>query len=795
MITVVFAVAAAAHQPHIAVVDVTAAPDGRRWAIVRTDDASQLMRSDDWGAHWTFIGGAPTDDTLTALAFAGGRVVAATDDGTLWVGADDGSWAAEPLPGAPIAIHGLDARDDELIVATDAGVYYGGIDDIAAMSVLSPELMFLKVRFGLDAGVVAATPGLVFASATGPADLALTADLEDGPMARDVAVGPEFTFAGTNRDVQRWDGALWDKCAPLPLTVQTGDAIAEAWLVRAAADGRVYVATGHEALFYSDDDCFTWSQADPGDRPDAVGQGDEDGAQSFTGLVFDGDEWLLAGFDGMLLTADAGLEWARPKLLPANYSRGVALAPWPQALRLYTGEYGGGAAWTDDGGLTWGGSAVGLSGGYTNDLVAEPYAAETGRAWLVSDLGVYRTDDFGESWKNVTIAMVNERELRVADDRVYVFGGDLDGLTPPDVQSTEDHGGTWNDLAEFKGAGIQLAPGAAVVDLLDGVQLGGKAYVVALMNDPATVLSKHGSEHWQVMATPEGVGVGLAAWPSDAPTRLVVATSAGIQFTGDAGDPWLQPAIPPDGHPRRLAMADDDTLVLATRGGRTFTSDDGGDTWTPAGGGFPAAVDELLPAPDFATNRFVVAGTTDGAWWSDDAAATWHPYPRYERFEANTYHLSCLDSDGGNCAPYDDRTDGLGGGLTLTVSDTLRFSFQGTAFHLLGDSGAIIATVDGTALEGDASDVFDGLDERWHDVAVRTTLQNGISVDAVETWGAGDPAPAVRIAGPDTGCCRHGSADRGWVVLAALLPLLRRRLSRDPAPSPPSPPPPRLPRG
>ncbi len=54
---------ASAHSPHDIATALVASPSisGRMWAVFDPNDVSQLLRSDDGGRHWDFVGGPEQD--------------------------------------------------------------------------------------------------------------------------------------------------------------------------------------------------------------------------------------------------------------------------------------------------------------------------------------------------------------------------------------------------------------------------------------------------------------------------------------------------------------------------------------------------------------------------------------------------------------------------------------------------------------------------------------------------------------------------------------------------------------
>ncbi len=709
---------ALAHQPHAVLVDVARSPDGSMLAILDPHDTSQIVTSDD-GRHFAFTGGEAADEDLTAAAFVDGTWVLGDAKGGVWTSIDRRGWTRTADLGTPIT--SFDGASS-LLVATKAGLWSGSP---GALVVEAAETGFVDAAWGPNGRIAVAGDGRVWSARPATTLIAL-APLPEQARALSAALA-DVPYAGSDKGVFRFDGS-WRRCGALPVE-DTGPYANAVHLLVADGDA-LLAATGAEALFVSTDACATWQRKFTGDVVVVGGIGyATDAADAFVWADRDGDVLRVAGFDGLAISGDGGATWDHPDLLPADYSRGISLG----ANRLYLGEYAGGVAFSDDGAV-WGSSGTGLTGLHGNDLAAGPGDDEV---WHVTDLVAHRSVDGGKTWTALEAPMERAREVRVLDDGVWILGGDEHGDTPGSrIAVTTDGGGTWaTDDAYAAGAGEN-----AILDLFDA-RLGGDDVRVALLQKPAGLVVRRSD--WTATPTFPGFASGAVAWPPRDATRLVLATTEVVLLSDDGGASFVPATQPPEGHARALLQDDDGGLVLVDRAGRTWASDDGGDTWVRVDAGLlPAAVHDATELHD----GFAVVATTTGPWWTDDGGGNWSPAPRMQRLETDGFHVVI---DGSN----------------------LRFSFFGDAFHVLAPGSITLeATSDGApvALDGEHRAT---LETGWHDVEL--TTEDVTRVDAIECTSPGAPIPMPRACG-----CDHGSRSGAGAMVAITLLLLRRKTAR-----------------
>lgn len=751
---------AVAHRPHAVVRALVAEGDGGEagaaWAIVDPGGAAGLLRSDDDGAHWDWVGGAPQAADPVDLAWVAGGLVAVGADGTVWQ-EEGGGWTSFALDGGGLVPRAVAASAEGLAIATDDGVWVGDPDDPPSFVALAAGTAFVDLRVAAD------DPGaLVAVDADGQAwlrpDAASPLALLPAPPGRvvDADLAGGVIWAGTSFGAFRWTGEAWEPCATPPSAV-AGDTTAA--MVRAEPDGTLWIATAEDALFQSRDGCASFTRL-PAAEVLEVSYGGTGGAQDpsdqWTDLATDGLTLVLAGFGGVARSADGGATWSAPKLVRADYVRGLALAPaWPGDPRILLGLYGGGTAWTETGGERWNGGATGLLGPYNQELSVDPDFATSHRAWWAAPpYAPARSDDGGRTWTALETAFAHTRGVRARGGRHFLLGeveaGDAgDGVYEGLLAWSADGGETWTELSR-----LDAATGTATPQEVALLEAGDEAWILVSTDRPARVVRGTFDDTWTVLGEggDEERSAGVVVWGG---TRVVWAASdLGVRLwdVGDSAEPaWVAPTVPPGGHPRRLQASAGGTLLLVDQGSQFWRSDDGGDTWYAVGGPVPPPTLDFSLAADFDASGAAIQGTTAGVWWTTDGGATWTRLPHYERFENGTHHLSCT----GACAIAGTGTMQSPGWWRMAELAEARFTFEGTWFRMelhAPTSPGELVVYDGEVAVGTLSTdqpTFAGLAPGWHDIRL-VVAAGEVGLDAVEVGGGGG-APMVLPSPPDTG--------------------------------------------
>jgi len=770
---------ALAHRPHAVIVGAAMDPAGPDWALLDREGIVGLLRSDDDGAHWDFAGGPPVSEVLVDIELlADGTLAAVSAEGGLWwTDGPGGAWARQDLGVTPTA---LETDGERLAVSASEGALLGtpGADFVrlgesrAAVRAVAfePDGALLLVmesgsirRARVDEGGVLSNEGLT--------------RLPDDVSAWSVTTWGGDVIAGTDQELFALRDGAWSPCGALPLSVDDQYARVVPLVVSDAQ--RLMAATGREALFVSEDGCATWTFLDTQQRPTYDGLGlAKSPDEAFTRVYWSGDRLIVAGFNGIARSDDGGGDFREVVVIPADSVRGVSFAgDWPSDPRLWFGGYGGGSWWTDDGGNTWSGSAVGLTGEgpYGNALYSYDITADGYDAVYVGALIPYRFD--GGRWQPLDSPMTFTSDFEVERGLLLAFGGE-DGRQYGTVAASSDGGESWSvmdDLNALVGGGAGLS-GLTWTALEDE-----SGWLLTAINSTETWFSPDG-EAWEPLLDDRGgMSIGGATWPPGEGRRVVVMAREGVAWlSDDRGASWRDVPLDVTGELRGFVAADDGALFAMDRSGQLHRSEDGAETWEAVGAPLPAPLNALVAAPDFDRTGALLAGTWEGTWWSGDRGETWRRLPRYLRAEAVSVHLRCRRPGDGEvwCERYQDDEQGFGGGWLLAPDDRSRFSFPGTAITLLGAEAGDDAsvTIDGEvhAFSGAGPYTVADLAPGWHDVDIIT--DGVLHLDAYEVVGEGEPM--LTRSEPELGCgCTHRprSPLSSIAVLAVLAFVIRRR--------------------
>ena len=778
------------------------ATTGLGWAVLDPNRISQLLATTDHGRHWYFAGGSPTEDILVDAAYDDGTIYLLADDGTVWSSSDLGAtWTGIDIAPGRLSFR-FAIRDGSIAIATSTGLVVGPFENPGATVVLAEDEDFVAATIDEQGWATGATAaGTMLRSLAGDSPETLL-PLPTGTIVTTLANVAGVLVVGTEAGlyVYQPEATGWVECGRLPVTDATARYANNVVNLQAVPTGRWLAATGEEAVFISDDQCASWKLHSPGDpmAPEYGGIGNARfPSEAFRGLASDGDHLVVAGFNGVAASTDAGNSWSFPKVVPADYIRALHFSPrWPADRRLFVGEYGGAIAWTDDGGTSWSGSGVGILDPHTYDVAPGGDAAKPDQVFSAS-LELYRSETRGETWARITAPSERVTSLSVTGTRVWIFGQDTtDGVTGQ-LAWSDDGGNNFTQSPDlYRKIDTRVPHYLDVAPTADGT-------LVLMGTDaaPSAVISKDDGVTWATVFSEDDttkLGCGVSLWPPEMATRMVYcSSSAGVQLSDDGGLTWTTPSAPPLSTPYELAGADDGTLFLATRSAELYRSTDGGSSWQLIHEAFPQAIHKIAVAPSFATTQTAALGTTAGVYVTEDAGETWVLLRRYERYEEDSYHLNCLASIGGElCPQYENIDHGCGGGFQMQVQDTMAFAFVGDSFVVNGagpsdgsirvvvnDADLGVFTADGNpivvTLPGDVAG--------WKDVVLtaENTGVDGFHVDVIETYGPGEAmgfpwdtgSPDDTAAGGDSGNqesgtnpedeCECATASPGGVAAAA----------------------------
>jgi hypothetical protein len=787
-----------AHRPHSVVTALTPGDEpGQAWSLLDPHDVSQLLSTVDGGAHWDHEASPAMEETLAGLAVDSlGTLYALAQDGSLWMRPGNGNWESEELLQQEGLARDIQTTDTGVAIATSAGIILRDTDGLT--TTMRPDFLdatSLNVTCDGDCWVVATgASGGVWLTDSVEAELQPLPALPGGRLALSAQLLDDRVVVGTQQGAAWWDlqNGTWNLCGVLPVE-GTGSHESAVPALSLSSEGTLLAASGHEALFASQDNCESWVYTRTGLEVAYGGTGNAtDPSEAWAYLGLTGDDGIVAGFAGVAFSRDGGTTWNDGHLLRNRYTRALALeSREDQPLRVYSAGYGGGATWSDDGGETWVGSAVGLDEEtVAYDLLVA--SSEPGVVLMAGLSALYRSHDGGLTWGAIETPMERVRSLDELEDAIYLFGeGVSQQGTVPRLARSTDGGESWSLVESF----TESANGGRASGIRRGV-LRGQETLAVVTDVPAGLLvsTDNGLTWFTWLEEADEPAAGMEFWPPGESGRIVFASpGSGVLIGTSADEAWWSPREPPVGEPRRLVMADDGTLLLATRGGAVWQSMDGGETWDAMGQGPPCAIHDLVPAPGYADRPLVLLGTQLGTWFAE-GGDDFQPTPWLERLEQGGIFLRCSPNE--VCSTYTQSNQGAGGGLALAAGESVRFSTEGTELRVIAEGGGEWeAVVDGEPHSADSGLVaLSGTG--WKDVEI-VVHAGELRVDAIEVRGAGvainldfQPAADTDTGGKspegeadDSGCggCSSRNPRSRWPLvswLSATLLLARRNQPR-----------------
>lgn len=231
------------------------------------------------------------------------------------------------------------------------------------------------------------------------------------------------------------------------------------------------------------------------------------------------------------------------------------------------------------------------------------------------DAGLQRSDDGGQSWRQVFEAAVTSLAGRAADPQT-IFLGAADGR----VYRSSDAGASW-DLVE-QAARAAEGPARLVV--------GSEPGRLYLADDGGVWASADDGTSWSRYGTGARRGVSsLAAAPAHSGALYAVAESALYRCAGESA-PWERLAgAQPDPSAALGILAGKDPALLLAQGGGVARSADDGSSWALADAEDPwsGGVTVIAPAPYHLDTAFAGSGSGQLAT-SADRGRSWQALKR-----------------------------------------------------------------------------------------------------------------------------------------------------------------------
>lgn len=735
--------AAFAHLPHDTVTAV-AAPvpftygDPLVAVLDNGDRLPDLLVSHDAGRTWDTLGGEPLTSPLGDAAWVNDRGVALEATGWLWWSSDLEHWTEIALPAGTNDLGG----GERLVVATDDGIV--SVDpDAGTHTVELPGVGVQRLFEGRGGLVAADVDGKVWLDQGGSWASIIGPRPKLVPMAAVWAPGgrEELWVGYEDGTAWRWDGAAWARCGDVPGANADGR---HNEIVRLASDGQTVLADrASRGPARSFDGCRTWVDAAPErqriDWPEGGSGSFTDTEHAFVLLDVDGDSWLSVGYDGSWSTVAGALE--RAVVRGPDYTRSIAFSrDFSRDGRLLLGTYGAGVTRSSAFGAHF--DAPGLGVEDTNVMsVAIPWEARSDElAYAVfNHESLWRSEDGGESWTDVSGDLREVEHVVAGPGRLWVLGAGT-----PSFIAQLSNGVGWSTDGAASWSTPSGLPEAFGEDTVTGVV--DTPTRTVLWTKGAVASSVDGLASWSLDFTATVGSVEAAAlWPADAPTLLFVADDAGVWRDGPRG--WQLVWAPERGAVTLLGVADDDTLVAVTSGGRVAWSRDAGEHWEDLDVVVPTQPLALGLRPDFGDHPEVLVGGVGGVFKvSREGLGRWLTW---ERTDDRSGFFEC-DA----CRERGASGAGVGKVLDVPPLATVAFWAWGGRGRTPGQVSAptvVDVWVDGTLLQtreleaGDMGQSIASLKlgpEGWHRVELTVVGDAGISLDGFEAWGFPDPLGA-----------------------------------------------------
>ncbi len=311
---------------------------------------------------------------------------------------------------------------------------------------------------------------------------------------------------------------------------------------------------------------------------------------------------------GLYRTDSAGSTWRL-----VSVGERPVLRVRPDAPRtLFASD--GGVVRSLDGGLIWQASSSGL----VATAVQAVEVGIDGRLFSAVGAGLFRSNDAGETW--------------VAGPSVPEHGRITALLPDPTDASTLYVGACSGSIAVYRSldGGATWAPYAAglgEVCILDlAAQPAGPRYLFAA-TDQGLFRRLPGEALWRAVPTQVSVGT---LWIDPARPAVIWGGGVGLFRSEDGGNSWTPAGLQETIHAIAGEPSREDTLYVAgepTSGEASFwKTTDGGTTWSPIGQGLPQAYGPSALAVDPAVPDTVYATTGHGPYRSVNGGLGWAPF-------------------------------------------------------------------------------------------------------------------------------------------------------------------------
>jgi len=356
-------------------------------------------------------------------------------------------------------------------------------------------------------------------------------------------------------------------------------------VIGASPEGEVYVAAGSNLLVTNDEGRTFRNITPPRDQMNGV---------DFFDIEVDADNpdilYLPLRSGGIAYSENAGSSWVRRDDGIATISANLIEAdPFRPATVYVTSQQGQGIYRSDDYGETWSGSLDGIQHPWGDEIVADPHTE--GVVWFIADVPlVHRSVDFGDTW-DVVIHPDEPGAFNFGS--IYAFA---QGRSPDTIYVLDNgfgffrgEGGQWGgnwDWRFLRTSEVDYTY-TLVIDPSDDRTLY-SGYSRKPFQDYTMIRqSKDGGDTWTTALHLDGAEAVTSIDIDDANPQRVFAASTGelggIWRSEDRGQAWSQPnsrfnftTI----HSFAIAPSDPQIAYAGVWGGGTFVTRDAGATWS-----------------------------------------------------------------------------------------------------------------------------------------------------------------------------------------------------------------------
>lgn len=368
--------------------------------------------------------------------------------------------------------------------------------------------------------------------------------------------------------------------------------------VATAASGRVWVTNVDGLLFQSDPELMTWQELPVDLEAPTYGQVAVDAA--------DDCHLYYSSTVGFVKSTDCGLTWTDISWT-SDWIGPVVTSP-SEAGVAYALIYDTGVYKTEDGGAAWVDITPTGSGRNYDRLIVHP--ADPLRLYLQADT-IYLSDDAGDSWVQANINLPDEpRELFIDP-------------TSPDTAFIARYNTLYRTDNGLVWAAVGTSPGVSHIAVSGSLLLAGQADDY---DQPAVLGSRDGGQTWDTSALSGEDVSGFFLRPGPV-QGVLAATDSGLYLSEDLGISWrrIGANIPASRITALASDPDDPATVFAAAEGcsvaRIARSRDQGLTWNRP---WPTEASEIWSMAVLPTDPAVVlAGGMDGVFLSYDNGDTW----------------------------------------------------------------------------------------------------------------------------------------------------------------------------